>query len=232
MHKRMALGATGLAAALVIGGGSAFAAVSSPVVDSGGVVHGCVTNAELNGSHVLVAQDAGTACPKGTTAIQWNQQGPAGPAGAAGPAGPAGDTGAQGPKGDTGDTGPQGPPGNDGATGPQGPAGPSTAGPAGLDVTIVAATQKAVDGGSAGAVAQCPGSHPYLVGGASSQATLDFLGNLTAIVSGPVGSFPGSALNTSNGGGSTVNGSWQAFEGAGDLNEGANGVVAWAFCAQ
>ena len=229
MHKRVALGATGLAAALIAGGGSAFAAVSSsPVVDSSGVVHGCVTNAEINGSHVLVAQDAGTACPKGTTAIQWNQQGPAGPAG------PAGNTGAQGPKGDTGNAGPQGPPGNDGATGPQGPAGPSTAGPAGLDVTIVAATQQAADGGSAQAVAQCPDSHPYLVGGASSQATIDSAGDLTAIVSGPIVSFPGSAFNTRNGGGSPVNDSWQAFEGAGDLNvnKGANGVVAWAFCAQ
>jgi hypothetical protein len=36
-----------------------------------------------------VLQDAGTRCPKGTTAIAWNQQGPAGPPGPA-TAGPGG----------------------------------------------------------------------------------------------------------------------------------------------
>jgi hypothetical protein len=50
-----------------------------------------------------VLQDADTTCPKGTTAVTWNQQGPTGPAGQ------------QGPKGDTGA---QGPAGNDGAAGP------------------------------------------------------------------------------------------------------------------
>jgi hypothetical protein len=37
-------------------------------------------------------QDAGTTCPKGTTAISWNQQGPAGSTGSPGRAGADGNT--------------------------------------------------------------------------------------------------------------------------------------------
>jgi len=93
------------------GGGTAAAAavMSTSPVDSSGVIHGCWSNAELNGSHVFVLQDAGTTCPKATTPISWNVKGPQGPAGTTG------------------------------AMGPAGPAGPSTLGPAGLDVTVVQA---------------------------------------------------------------------------------------------
>jgi hypothetical protein len=106
---------TGAAAlALVAGGSAAGAAIAAGPVGSDGTIHGCWTNAALNGTHAFVLQDASSSCPKGTTAISWNQHGPAGPAGAAGPAGP------QGAKGDTGA---QGPHGNDGAPGPAGPAG-------------------------------------------------------------------------------------------------------------
>jgi hypothetical protein len=103
--------------ALVAGGTAAGAAIASGPVSSSGVIDGCYTNAEISGSHVFVLQDQGTACPKGTTALSWNQTGPAGPAGpmgATGPAGPAGPMGAPGP---TGPAGPQGPVGN---TGPPG----------------------------------------------------------------------------------------------------------------
>jgi hypothetical protein len=113
---RTILIATGSAFVLVASGGIAYAAVSSGPVDSSGAVHGCYTNQAVNGSHVVVLQDAGTTCPKGTTAITWSaagQAGPAGPAGAAGPTGPAG------AKGDTGATG---------ATGSAGPAGPAGTG--------------------------------------------------------------------------------------------------------
>jgi hypothetical protein len=90
---------TGAAAlALVAGGTAAGAAIAGPV-GSDGTIHGCYTNKAVSGSHVIVLQDAGTNCPNGTTAIQWNQQGPAGAAGPAGPQGP------QGPKGDTGSAG-------------------------------------------------------------------------------------------------------------------------------
>ena len=75
-------GATALA--LVAGGTAAGAAITGGPVDGSGVIHGCWTNAAINGTHVFVLQDAGTACPKGTTAISWNQRGPAGPAGLAG----------------------------------------------------------------------------------------------------------------------------------------------------
>ena len=108
-------GATALA--LVAGGTAAGAAIATGPVDSSGVIHGCYTNKAINGSHIIVLQDAGTTCPNGTTAIQWNQTGPTGPAGAIGPAGP---TGPAGPKGDTGA---QGPAGNDGAGGTGGTGG-------------------------------------------------------------------------------------------------------------
>jgi hypothetical protein len=128
MRNRKALLAAGFAAVLVAGGGTALAAASGPV-GSSGVIYGCYTNAELNGSHVLVLQDTGTTCAKGTTSLSWNEQGPAGPAGATGTAGPTGATGATGaagPKGATGAIGPAGP------AGPTGPAGSSS----GLDSMI------------------------------------------------------------------------------------------------
>jgi hypothetical protein len=95
---------------LATGAGIATAAViSSPSpVDSSGVIHGCWRNAALNGSHVFALQNAGTSCPKGTTAISWNEQGPAGQAGAKGPAGPAGATGPAGSPGPAGPSGPAG----------------------------------------------------------------------------------------------------------------------------
>ena len=58
--------------------------------------------------------------------------------------------------------GPQGPQGPQGAQGLAGPAGPSTAGPSGLDAKVV--TNRA----TGGVVANCPGDHPYAVGGGGS----------------------------------------------------------------
>jgi hypothetical protein len=80
-------------ATLALGAGTGIAAAAmtshpSPV-DSSGVIHGCWTDRDIHGSHVFTLQDAGTKCPSGTTAISWNQKGPAGPAGAAGRAGSA-----------------------------------------------------------------------------------------------------------------------------------------------
>jgi len=100
IKKRYIL-AAGVTGVLVLGSGIAYATVLSPV-DSSGVIHGCYTNAELNGSHALVLQDAGTSCPRGTTAISWAAQGPAGPAGPTGPVGPAGSAGPSGPAGPSG----------------------------------------------------------------------------------------------------------------------------------
>jgi hypothetical protein len=106
MVNRTALLASGFAIVLVAGGGTALGAVaSSGPVDSSGVVHGCYTNAEVNGSHALVLQDAGTTCPKGTTSVSWNELGPTGPQG---PTGPTGATGSQGPAGPQGSQGPAG----------------------------------------------------------------------------------------------------------------------------
>jgi collagen triple helix repeat protein len=121
MRTRTVLLATGATIALTVGGSTAYAAVAGSPVSSG-VVHGCYTNAEVNGSHALVLQDAGTTCPKGTTAVSWNQTGPAGPVG---PAGPAGATGATGPAGAAGPAGPAGATGPAGGVGPEGPQGPA-----------------------------------------------------------------------------------------------------------
>ena len=130
---------------LTAGASAATAAVmSSGPVDSSGVIHGCWTNAELNGSHAFVLQDAGASCPRGTTAISWNVQGPTGPAGTEGPAGA---------------TGPAGP------AGPSGPAGPTTAGPGGLNVTVATNTQGNIGTEYDWADARCPASAPYVLSG-------------------------------------------------------------------
>jgi len=103
-RKIVIVGVTVLA---VAGGGTAAAAVvSGSPVDSSGVIHGCWSDKAINGSHVLVLQDAGKSCPNGTTAISWNQSGPQGPAGLPGP------QGATGPAGPSGPPGPTGPPGS------------------------------------------------------------------------------------------------------------------------
>jgi hypothetical protein len=61
------------------GGGVAFATVaSSGPVDGSGVIHGCYADSAFKGSHMFVLQDAGTNCPRGTTAVSWNEQGPPG----------------------------------------------------------------------------------------------------------------------------------------------------------
>ena len=76
ISKRMALVSAGAAVVLAIGGTAAAAVISGPV-DGNGVVHGCYSSAAIKGSHVIVLQDAGSTCPNGTTAVSWNQQGPA-----------------------------------------------------------------------------------------------------------------------------------------------------------
>jgi Divergent InlB B-repeat domain/Collagen triple helix repeat (20 copies) len=106
--------ASGLA--LLAAGTAAGATIASGPIDSSGVIYACYTAKAASGSHALVLQDVGTTCPSGTTAIQWNKQGPAGP---------------QGPQGPQGDPGPAGPPGATGPQGPQGPQGPP--GPSSLD---------------------------------------------------------------------------------------------------
>ena len=194
MRVRGILAVTGICVVAAAGGGTAYAAVSSSIVDSSGVIHGCVSNADVRGTHVLLVHDTTRNCPRGTTELDWNQRGAAGPAGPkgdtgatgpagpAGPAGPKGDTGATGPagpagpagpKGDTGATGPAGPAGPAGPkgdTGATGPAGPSTAGPGGLDVVRVVAD------GTGTATAQCPPDHPYAISGGGSGDTSHNIG--------------------------------------------------------
>ena len=130
MHIRKALAVAGISAVATVGGGTAYAAMSSSVVDANGIIHGCVSNRDIRGTHKLLVHDTTTNCPRGTTELDWNQKGATGPAGPKGDTGAAGATGPAGPQGDTGTTGPtgpagpQGPPGAKGATGATGPAGP------------------------------------------------------------------------------------------------------------
>jgi hypothetical protein len=91
LHGMMAAGAA--AVALTAGGTAAGMAIAAGPVDSAGVVHGCYAPQGNKGSYQLKLQNAGTNCPKGFTAITWNQKGPQGPAGAPGATGPQGPAG-------------------------------------------------------------------------------------------------------------------------------------------
>jgi hypothetical protein len=97
-----------LALFILLGGGSAYAAVTLAPKNSVGSAQ------VINGS--LLKKDLS----KKTVAALKGNRGPAGPQGAAGPAGPAGPQGAAGPKGDTGATGAAG---AAGAPGPKGDTG-------------------------------------------------------------------------------------------------------------
>jgi hypothetical protein len=74
---------TGAAAVGLLAAGTAAGAAVAGPVGSNGVIHGCYTPAGGNG-YDLRLQNAGTNCPRGSTAISWNQKGRPGPAGPAG----------------------------------------------------------------------------------------------------------------------------------------------------
>src|SRR5581483_10638436 len=97
-RRTLALSVVGLAAVA----GVAYASIPG----SDGVIHGCYAK-----TGALSVIDSAKRCPNGTTALNWNQQGPQGVPGAAGPAGPAG------PQGPAGPAGPPGPAGTNGAAG-------------------------------------------------------------------------------------------------------------------
>jgi hypothetical protein len=159
--------------ALVLGAAGAYAATSSSSpIDSSGVIHGCYSTKASHDSHTITLQNAGTGCPRGTTAVTWNQKGATGPAGA------------------------------------RGPAGATTAGPAGLNVTIVEASS--APGGTSAEVV-CPSSHPYALGGGGG-ANSD-TGLLSASNPSTVGGIPGG---------------WYVRS----TNAGKAEVVAYAVCAR
>jgi hypothetical protein len=102
--KRVVLIA-GATTVLMVGGGVAGAAIASGPVASG-VIHACyITKASSSGGHAIAVENSGKSCPRGTTALTWNQIGPKGATGPKGTIGLKGDTG---PKGDIGPTGPPG----------------------------------------------------------------------------------------------------------------------------
>jgi hypothetical protein len=115
--------------------------------------------------------------PKGDTGAT-GLTGATGQTGPQGPVGPKGDTGATGLTGDTGPAGPQG------LTGATGPAGPSTAGPPGLDVTIVTATGSGDGGNGPGITALCPQTHPYVLGGGADAHGTNLLTSRPSVGSG------------------------------------------------
>jgi Collagen triple helix repeat (20 copies) len=169
-----------LSAGLLFGGISSASATTAPVGSpvSNGVISGCYnTAASFAGSHGLSLQNTGTKCPAGTTALTWNQVGPAGPAGPAGAKGATGLTGATGPAGIQGI---QGVPGAVGATGPAGPAGT----PAGFTIvtgTFTTNTNETSIGINPTTIVSCPASYPQLItGGATEQG--DGSGDAQALV--------------------------------------------------
>jgi hypothetical protein len=87
MQLRSVLIGLAAALALVVGGGvagaAAYTSLAGPV--KAGVIHGCYKTKASHGSHSVVLQNAGTACPAGETAIKWNEKGPAGRQGPPGP---------------------------------------------------------------------------------------------------------------------------------------------------
>ena len=100
--KRVVL-ALAIALGLASFGIMAFASIPA----SDGTVHACYSNASIQGVHTIGIIDSSGVCPTGTTALNWNQTGPAG---AQGPQGPQGPTGPQGPAGPSGQQRPQGAP--------------------------------------------------------------------------------------------------------------------------
>jgi hypothetical protein len=102
MNKRIGLMAAGLAGALVLAGGAAFGAVSS-IPDSAGVIHGCY---DSGGNVKVIDTSVTTTCPKGYSALNWNQTGPAGQQGPKGISGSSIVTSQGAPSGSctTGDT--------------------------------------------------------------------------------------------------------------------------------
>jgi hypothetical protein len=75
MNKRIGLVIAGVAAASVLAGGAAYGAVSSIPDAATGVIHGCY---DSGGNVKVIDTSVTTTCPKGYTALNWNQKGPAG----------------------------------------------------------------------------------------------------------------------------------------------------------
>jgi hypothetical protein len=191
---RRALIIAGSAAVLLAAGTAAGAAIAASPIDSSGAIHGCYTTRSLNGSHVFVLEDSGTSCPRGTTAISWNQQGPAGQNGSNGANGQSvastelasGDPDCA--SGGASFTSVSGTTyacnGTPGTVGQQGPAGPSTAGAAGLSAEVISATA------TGSAVVTCPASHPYALSGGAQPGAGDSLTGSWPLANGddqPVG---------------------------------------------
>jgi hypothetical protein len=198
-------------AILAVLGGTTAAYASgraSGVVDSSGVIHGCVSNMAIRGTHTLILHDTTGKCPNGMTELDWSQTGPPGETGPAGPAGA---------------TGPVGPTGVAGPTGATGPGGPSTAGPGGLDVTVVQANTQ----NTGVAVANCPANHPYAIsgGGSVDNPPVDFVGTPAAMAA----SYPVSTDAANPGG-------WAVIAVDTAAEPGPNGQVstvsAWADCVK
>jgi hypothetical protein len=122
-----------LIALFVALGGIATGATPFGGSSSDDTIRGCV---DKDGRLTILKK--GKRCPRRTTAIEWNKEGPQGPQGAQGLQGPQGGQGIQGPPGANGADGTNGAPGSTGptgprgATGPQGPTGPrGSTGPSG-----------------------------------------------------------------------------------------------------
>jgi hypothetical protein len=89
MVKSVIHGATAMTFA--VGGGATGAVIANGDVVTSGVIHACyITKATPSGAHAVVLQNSSTRCPSGSSAIRWNEQGPAGPRGPSGATGHSG----------------------------------------------------------------------------------------------------------------------------------------------
>ena len=197
MNRKIIWIAGGIAALALATGGAAYAATSSAT----GQQYWAYVKA---GTLTHVQKTPLPTAPKGEWLITWNQRGPIGATGAKGATGARGATGAQGPQGAQGNRGPQG---------NQGDPGPSTAGSNGLEV-IVASGQNTVAEPTV-AVAACPSSHPYLIGGSGYGL---IVGTNTPLA---VTNFPAIA-------GSPAPGEWEVTYGG----TSSASLTAYAFCSK
>lgn len=145
---------TSVAALIFLAGNitTAYAVGASSVVDSGGVIHGCIGNTAIRGTHVLLLHDVGRVCPRGTSELDWSERGPMGSVGSPGPAGPAGAAGA---------------------------AGSSTLGPDGLDVVVVQVTTE--NSGVATAECPADHPYAISGGGSVFNPPINFVGTPAAM---------------------------------------------------
>ena len=127
-----------------------------------------------------------------------------------------------------GNTGPAGPAGPQGPTGSQGPAGVGTAGPSGLDTTVVFNSATLKYGESDSVTVQCPAGHPYVLGGGGSfEDVTDGAGpSITGSIPLINNAIPAGTAEERGAGG------WLVFATDNEDNGQTDPLQVWAICAE